>query len=92
MDLIDAIEAAQANGASPEEVAAACDFQRKATFLLDFAEAENSTGFHADQEGARVLGKSLDFSRQGFKSISEYWRGQRGATPDAIAAVPAVNE
>jgi nitrite reductase (cytochrome c-552) len=28
-------------------------------------EAENSTGFHAPQEAARILGESIDFSRQG---------------------------
>ena len=41
------------------------DFQRKAQFYLDFVEAENSTGFHAPQEAARILGESIDFSRQG---------------------------
>jgi nitrite reductase (cytochrome c-552) len=79
MDLVGAIVEAQEAGASPDEMAAACDFQRKATFLLDFAEAENSMGFHAPQEGARILGKSLDYARQGFKSVSEFWR-ERQAT------------
>jgi len=41
------------------------DFQRKAQFLLDFVEAENSTGFHAPQEAARVLQLSLDYARKG---------------------------
>ena len=39
--------------------------QRKAQFYLDFVEAENSTGFHAPQEAARILGESVDFSRKG---------------------------
>jgi len=39
--------------------------QREAQFLFDFIEAENSTGFHAPQESARVLIKSLDKVRQG---------------------------
>jgi len=34
-------------------------------FYLDFVEAENSTGFHAAQESARILGESINFSRQG---------------------------
>jgi nitrite reductase (cytochrome c-552) len=34
-------------------------------FLLDFAEAENSTGFHAPQESARILAKAIDLARQG---------------------------
>ena len=41
------------------------DFQRKAQFLLDFVEAENSVGFHASQEAVRVLSLSIDYSRQG---------------------------
>lgn len=40
-------------------------FQRKAQFLLDFVEAENSTGFHAPHEAARLLGLSIDLSRKG---------------------------
>ena len=34
---------------------AARSMQRRAQFLLDFVEAENSTGFHAPQEAARLL-------------------------------------
>ncbi|MDP1890345.1 MAG: ammonia-forming cytochrome c nitrite reductase subunit c552, partial [Gemmatimonadaceae bacterium] len=41
------------------------DYQRQAQFLLDFVEAENSVGFHAPQEAARLLQKSIDFSRKG---------------------------
>jgi nitrite reductase (cytochrome c-552) len=39
--------------------------QRQAQFYLDFVEAENSTGFHAPQEALRILGQSIDLSRQG---------------------------
>ena len=46
-------------------LAAARDFQRKAQFLTDFVEAENSMGFHADQEAARVLGRAIDYARRG---------------------------
>lgn len=46
-------------------VALARDYQRKAQFLADFIEAENSMGFHADQEAARILSKSIDYSRRG---------------------------
>ena len=41
------------------------DFQRKAQFLTDFIEAENSMGFHADQEAARVLARAIDYARRG---------------------------
>ena len=40
-------------------------FQRKAQFLTDFVEAENSMGFHAPQEAARLLGHAIDYARQG---------------------------
>jgi nitrite reductase (cytochrome c-552) len=65
MQLIDDIAAAKAAGAPTAELDQARQFQRKAQFYLDFVEAENSTGFHAPQEAARVLGHSIDFSRQG---------------------------
>jgi nitrite reductase (cytochrome c-552) len=33
--------------------------------MLDFVEAENSTGFHAPEEAERVLAESIDYARQG---------------------------
>lgn len=69
MDLIDDIKAAKAAGATTNELAKAQDCQRKAQFLLDFVEAENSTGFHAPQEAARILNLSLDWSRKGQNSL-----------------------
>jgi nitrite reductase (cytochrome c-552) len=65
VDLINDIKAARAAGASDAELAQARDFQRKAQFLLDFVEAENSTGFHAPQEAVRILGESINYSRLG---------------------------
>ena len=53
---------------------AARNFQRRAQFYADFIEAENSMGFHADQEAARVLAKSIDYSRRGQMAL-------RGAEP-----------
>ena len=38
--------------------------QRKAMWRLDYICSENSMGFHADQEAARILGESIDYSRQ----------------------------
>ena len=63
--LIGDIKSAAAAGRTEAELAPARDFQRKAQFYLDFVEAENSTGFHAPQEAARILGESVDFSRKG---------------------------
>ena len=65
MDLISDLKTAKAAGKTDAELGTAQDFQRKAQFYLDFVEAENSTGFHAPQEAARILGESIDFSRKG---------------------------
>ena len=40
------------------------ELQRAAQWRLDFVAAENSMGFHAPQELARILGESIDMSRQ----------------------------
>ena len=63
--LIGDIKQARAANRPSAAIAAAQGFQRKAQFLLDFIEAENSMGFHASQESMRVLAKSIDFTRQG---------------------------
>jgi nitrite reductase (cytochrome c-552) len=54
VDLIEAVLAAQARGGSPDQLADALALQRKAQFRLDFIAAENSMGFHAPQEAARI--------------------------------------
>jgi nitrite reductase (cytochrome c-552) len=64
IDMLDAIRDAQAAGATPEQLADALDLQRKAMWRLDFISSENSMGFHADQEAARILAESIDYSRQ----------------------------
>jgi nitrite reductase (cytochrome c-552) len=69
VELIDDIKAAKEAGKTDEQLAAARDFQRKAQFFLDFVEAENSTGFHAPGEAARILGESINFSRKGQLAI-----------------------
>jgi nitrite reductase (cytochrome c-552) len=69
--LIADLRAARGAGRSDAELAAARDFQRKAQFYLDFVEAENSTGFHAPQEAARVLGESIDFTRRGQLAVRD---------------------
>jgi nitrite reductase (cytochrome c-552) len=51
-------------------IAAARDYQRKAQFLTDFIEAENSMGFHADQETARVLARAIDYARRGHLALA----------------------
>jgi nitrite reductase (cytochrome c-552) len=66
VELISEIRTAMAEGqASEEKLGQARQLQRKAQFLLDFIEAENSSGFHAPQEAARILALSIDYSRRG---------------------------
>jgi nitrite reductase (cytochrome c-552) len=65
VDLLDAIVAARKGGATDADVQAAHALHRKAQWRLDFVAAENSMGFHAPQEMARVLGEAIDLARQG---------------------------
>jgi nitrite reductase (cytochrome c-552) len=67
--LIGDIKAAKAGGASDQDLDGARRHQRRAQFLLDFIEAENSMGFHAGQEAVRVLALSLDETRRGQASL-----------------------
>lgn len=68
-NLISDIKIARRSGAADEQLAAARNHQRKAQFYLDFIEAENSMGFHAPQEAARILAESIDASRRGQISL-----------------------
>jgi len=63
--LIDDLAAAKAGGAGDERLAPARLLQRKAQWRIDFVNAENSMGFHAPQEAARILGEAIDYARQG---------------------------
>ncbi len=84
--LIDTIKAAKAAGATPEQLNEALELQRKAQWRLDFIAAENSMGFHAPQEAAKVLGEALDYARQGELAVV---RLGVGATKVAAATPPA---
>ena len=63
--LIADIKAAKAAGATGPQLTAALEFQRHGQFYVDFVESENSNGFHAPQEAARILGEAIDYLRQG---------------------------
>ncbi len=65
MDLIHDINAAKASGATDADLEKARDYQRKASFYLDFAMSENSMGFHAPQESTRVLAEAINLCRLG---------------------------
>jgi len=87
--LIDAIVTAKAVGASTEALAPALALQRKAQWRLDFIAAENSMGFHAPQEAARILGEALDDARQGQIAAIRAQSGAPPATTTAAATDPA---
>jgi nitrite reductase (cytochrome c-552) len=63
--MLDAIVAAKKGGAGADGLAPALALQRKAQWRLDFVAAENSMGFHAPAEAARILAESIDYARQG---------------------------
>jgi nitrite reductase (cytochrome c-552) len=76
--MIDAIKAAKQAGVAAEPLRQAQELQRKAQWRLDFVAAENSMGFHAPQETARILGESIDYARQAELAA---WRLAAGASP-----------
>jgi nitrite reductase (cytochrome c-552) len=64
-DLIDALMAARDKGVPVDRVQKAQLLHRKAQWRLDFILAENSMGFHAPQEAARILGEAIDLALRG---------------------------
>ena len=65
LQLTRAIGAAVQADSTAAGIAQARNYQRRAQFFTDFVEAENSMGFHADQEAMRVLGMAIDYARLG---------------------------
>ncbi len=67
VQLYDGVKAARANGADSAALDRAGVYRlaSKAQWRIDFVNAENSMGFHAPQEAARILGEAIDYARQG---------------------------
>ncbi|OUT62391.1 MAG: nitrite reductase [Rhodopirellula sp. TMED11] len=63
-NMLDAIIAAEKAGATEEQLAPIRKLQKQAMWRLDYIASENSKGFHARQEAARILAESIDYSRQ----------------------------
>jgi nitrite reductase (cytochrome c-552) len=63
--LIDELQRARAGGTGAADLEQAHALQKKAQWRVDFVNAENSMGFHAPQEAARILGEAIDYARQG---------------------------
>ena len=85
--LIGDIRTARGAGVTDAQLTESRRHQRRAQFLLDFIEAENSMGFHADQEAMRVLALSLDESRRGQASLPG-----SSATPGARTVLRPTSE
>ena len=63
--LIGDLTRAKKEGVDDADLESAQEAHRRSQFYLDFLESENSTGFHAPQEAARILAESIDYARQG---------------------------
>jgi nitrite reductase (cytochrome c-552) len=64
VDLLDTLKAVKAAGGDVPGLSEAHALHRKAQWRVDFINAENSMGFHAPQESARILAEAIDYARQ----------------------------
>jgi nitrite reductase (cytochrome c-552) len=87
--MLDAIKSARQAGATPEQLKPIYELQRKAQWRLDFVSSENSMGFHAAQEVARVLAESIDYSRQA-EAAAQALHLSRPQTPASVPATQPI--
>ncbi len=65
-DLVrDLTEAVETGSATDEQIALSRDYQRRASFLIDYTISENSRGFHAPAYAISILNQATDWSRKG---------------------------
>ena len=69
LDLSRAIRELADRDSEAHELPVARNYHRRAQFLTDIVEAENSMGFHADQEAMRVLSRAINFARLGMAAV-----------------------
>jgi nitrite reductase (cytochrome c-552) len=86
-DMLDAIGDAKKRGAADAALTGVYELHRKAQWRLDFVAAENSMGFHAPQETARVLAEAIDYARQG--QLAARALGAGPVTASKAAVTPA---
>lgn len=86
-EMLDAVMEAKAAGKTDEQLAEVFALQRKAMWRLDYISSENSKGFHADQEAARILGESIDFSRQA-QALALRMRAPEAPSTDELPVTP----
>ncbi|MFT3914929.1 MAG: ammonia-forming cytochrome c nitrite reductase subunit c552 [Anaeromyxobacteraceae bacterium] len=68
------------------------ELQRAAQWRLDLVAAENSMGFHAPQEMARILGESIDLSRQAQVKAAVLSGGVLAISPPPATPVSAAKK
>ena len=74
--LVADIQAAAGRGAGDKILEEARRRHRRGQFLVDFIEAENSMGFHAGGEAARVIAIAIDELRQGQLAVRDTGAGR----------------
>jgi nitrite reductase (cytochrome c-552) len=79
--LINDLAAAKKAGLDEKKLEPIFAFQRKAQWRVDFINAENSMGFHAPQEAARILGEAIDYGRQGQLALKDLMSGTKPSGP-----------
>jgi nitrite reductase (cytochrome c-552) len=86
VQLIADVEKARKAGVDEAALGEVFELQRKAQWRVDFINAENSMGFHAPQEAARILGESIDYSRQGYVALSKLheWVSRTAPAPSSV--------
>ncbi len=72
--LVEDLSNAKREGYSDALLSEAQEDHRRSQCYLDFLESENSTGFHAPQEAARILAESIDYARQGQLKVMKLQR------------------
>lgn len=83
-ELIKDLATASKDGSvKPADLEAARNYQRKASFYIDWIVSENSNGFHAPGEALRVLNDANEAARKGQLAL----RGVH--TPDNVEPTPA---
>lgn len=89
VEAIEAIAAAEAQGANQEILDEARKLQRKAQFYIDWVGAENSMGFHNPQLIFDTLNKSMDYAYQAIAKANEARSGV--AAPKWDVEIPKLN-
>ena len=89
VDAIHALQSAAKGGIPADDLAAARQLHRRAQWRTDFVAAENSSGFHAPQEAARILGEAIDYARQSQLAAIKA-TGAKGAEVSEPAGRPAL--